>query len=140
MRGDVLDPLAVDADLAAVVQTFEIFLARERPPIHRVGICFSSATFFCALKIRTAGCSNFFCADFETEFQRLESGDVSVTIDNDRSICHGLRGAFRASVKNTVNASNTVRADVGRANARPRRSIFVDPCSAGVHSIYTIAA
>ena len=31
MRGDVLDPLAVDIDLAAVAQAFEVFLAGERP-------------------------------------------------------------------------------------------------------------
>ena len=32
MRGDVLDPLAIDVDLAAVAQAFEVFRARERPP------------------------------------------------------------------------------------------------------------
>ena len=31
MRGDVLDPLAVDIDLAAVAQAFQIFRAGERP-------------------------------------------------------------------------------------------------------------
>ncbi len=31
MRGDVLDPLAVDIDLPPVAQALEIFLARERP-------------------------------------------------------------------------------------------------------------
>ena len=35
MRGDVLDPLAVDIDFAAVAQAFEIFLAGERPPLRR---------------------------------------------------------------------------------------------------------
>ena len=33
MRGDVLDPLAVDLDLAAVAQAFEIFRAGERPAL-----------------------------------------------------------------------------------------------------------
>ena len=31
VRGDVVDPLAVDIDLAAVAQALEIFAARERP-------------------------------------------------------------------------------------------------------------
>ena len=31
MAGDVLDPLAVDIDLAAVAQAFKVFLAGERP-------------------------------------------------------------------------------------------------------------
>ena len=31
MGGDVLDPLAVDIDLAAVAQAFKVFLAGERP-------------------------------------------------------------------------------------------------------------
>jgi hypothetical protein len=31
VRGDVLDPLAIDIDLAAVAQAFEIFRAGERP-------------------------------------------------------------------------------------------------------------
>src|SRR5580692_759195 len=33
MGGDVLDPLAVDVDLAAVAQALEIFRAGERPPL-----------------------------------------------------------------------------------------------------------
>ena len=33
MRGDVLDPLAVDIDFAAVAQAFEVFRAGERPPL-----------------------------------------------------------------------------------------------------------
>ena len=38
MGGDVLDPLAVDIDFAAVAQAFEIFRAGERPPFLGDGV------------------------------------------------------------------------------------------------------
>src|SRR5262245_56303479 len=38
MRRDVLDALAVDIDLAAVAQAFEVLPAGERPPFFRDGV------------------------------------------------------------------------------------------------------
>ena len=38
VRGDVLDPLAIDIDFAAIAQTFEVFRAGERPPLGADGV------------------------------------------------------------------------------------------------------
>ena len=55
MRGDVLDPLAVDVDLAAVARTFEIFLAVNGRPFTAMASSHLSRSMRLSFKLLSTG-------------------------------------------------------------------------------------
>ena len=92
MRGDVLDPLAVDIDLAAVAQAVEILLAGERPrrrPCTSSGFC----RFMPCLLATYGPVRRVFCAESRRDRLRIVGQSFSATSNEQAAVMRYILAA-----------------------------------------------